>query len=154
MQRPLNELAGDDTPRILRFNCGGCSGCHLDTARSVVALSDAGRVSLLRSSTPEQADVLVVTGAVLRHDALRLRRLYQRIAPAPVVVAVGACSLSGGVFAGAYGVVGGASEVVPVDVFVPGCPPRADAVFDGVFQCLRALPAAATRIQPRLKIPA
>jgi ech hydrogenase subunit C len=154
MQRPNNELADEDTPRILRFDCGGCSGCHLQTAGWLVALSDAGRVSLVRSGSTVEVDVLLVTGAVLRHDALRLRRLYQRIAPAPIVVAVGACSLSGGVFAGAYGVVGGASEVVPVDVFVPGCPPRGDAVLDGVFQCLRALPAAPARIQPRLKIPA
>ena len=153
MQSRIHELADDDAPRVLRFDCGGgCGGCHLDTASWLLALSDAGRVGLLRGSAPEQADVLVVTGAVLRHDAFRLRRLYQRMARAPVVVAVGACSLSGGVFAGAYAVAGGASEVIPVDVFVPGCPPRADAVLDGMFQSLRSL--AATRIEPSLKIPA
>jgi ech hydrogenase subunit C len=154
MQRPTNELVEDDAPRVLRFDCGGCGGCYLETASWLMALSDAGRVSLVRASSLERVDVLLVTGAALRRDALRLRRFYQRITPAPVVVAVGACSLSGGVFAGAYGVAGGAGEVIPVDVFVPGCPPRADAVFDGVFQCIRALPAALTRIQPRLKIPA
>ena len=149
MQELNGEMATDDAPRILRLDCGGCGGCRLETARSVLALSDADRLRVLASSTTDQVDVLLITGALLRCDALRLRHLYQRTGREPIVVAVGACSLSGGVFAGAYGVAGGASEVIPVDVFVPGCPPRGDLVLDGLLESLRAL-----RVRPPFKISA
>ncbi len=149
MQRLNNELDTDDRPRVLRLDCGGCSGCHLETARSLLALSEAGRIRVLACSATDRVDVLLLTGALLRSDAARVRRFYQHGAAEPIVVAVGACSLSGGVFAGAYGVAGGASNVIPVDVFVPGCPPRVDVILDGILQSLRAL-----HVEPPLKIPA
>ncbi len=135
------ELAHGDGPQVVTLDCGGCHGCALETVTWLAALSDAGRLRLLCPESPELADVVVVTGVVLRQQIAILRRLHQRMTRAPLVMAVGACGLSGGVFSDAYGVIGGVGEVIPVDVAVPGCPPRAGAVFDGLFRCLSAITA-------------
>jgi ech hydrogenase subunit C len=151
-RRVMHGPANDGIPRVLRFDCGGCGGCRLESANWLPALLDAERLRLVRSSAPDMADILLVTGSVLRHDIPRLRRLYRRMGHAPVVLAVGACSLSGGVFRGTYGTAGAVSEVIPVDVLVPGCPPRAGAVLDGLFACLRQLSRDATLAEPLLEM--
>ncbi|RLE79845.1 MAG: NADH-quinone oxidoreductase subunit B, partial [Thermoprotei archaeon] len=82
--------------------------------------------------SPTHADVLVVTGPVTRQVRDRLSRVYEQMPEPKFVVAVGSCAISGGVFRGAYNVLGGVDEVLPVDVYVAGCPPKPEAIIDGI----------------------
>ncbi|MEM0250396.1 MAG: NADH-quinone oxidoreductase subunit NuoB, partial [Desulfurococcaceae archaeon] len=81
-------------------------------------------------------DVLVVTGAVTKKAAERLKRLYDQMPSVKYVVAVGACAYDGGVFKGSYSVVGGANKVVPVHAYVPGCPPRPEEILRAILMLL------------------
>ncbi|NTU55906.1 MAG: NADH-quinone oxidoreductase subunit NuoB, partial [Anaerolineales bacterium] len=89
--------------------------------------------------SPRHADVLLVTGPVTRQARERLIRTYEQMPEPKFVISVGACSISGGVFDGCYNVGGSVDEVIPVDVFVPGCPPRPEAIIDGIIQLLGSL---------------
>lgn len=88
------------------------------------------------------ADILVVTGAVSKKAAVRLKRLYEQMAEPKFVVAIGACAISGGVFAKSYNLLAGADKVVPVVAYVPGCPPRPEAILDGLTKILAKLQEA------------
>lgn len=99
---------------------------------------DVERFGILLEPSPRHADVLLVTGAVTRQCADRLRRIYEQMPEPKSVVAIGACACSGGVFEGTYNVLGGADKVVPVDAYIPGCPPKPEAMIDGVVKLLKA----------------
>lgn len=117
---------------VLHFNGGSCNGCDMEV---VVALSSLGGVRGSGGrivSRSERVVVMVVTGAVTRKVAEVLRRVYEGVEGLRYVVAVGACAVSGGVFRRSYGVVGGVDRVVPVDLYIPGCPPRPEAIVDGI----------------------
>lgn len=86
--------------------------------------------------SPRHADILVATGVVTKQCEQRLKRIYEQM-PAPKhVIAVGACACSGGVFDGCYNVVGGVDKVIPVDVYLPGCPPKPEAMIDAALKLL------------------
>jgi NADH:ubiquinone oxidoreductase subunit B-like Fe-S oxidoreductase len=89
--------------------------------------------------SPRHADVLVCTGPVTLQARERLRRIYEQMPEPKYVMAVGACALSGGAFQGCYNVVGRIDEVIPVDVYVAGCPPRPQAVLNGFIELLKRM---------------
>lgn len=92
---------------------------------------------MLLEPSPRHADVLLVTGVVTRQCADRLKLIYEQMPKPRFVVAIGACACSGGVFEGNYSVLGGVDRVIPVDIYVPGCPPRPEAMIDGIAKLLR-----------------
>jgi Ni,Fe-hydrogenase III small subunit len=98
--------------------------------------------------SPRHADVLVCTGPVTRQARERLLRIYEQMHDPKFVVAVGSCALSGGAFQGCYNVMGGIDKVIPVNAYIPGCPPRPEAIIDGVVKLLGSLkpPVEGTRI--------
>ncbi len=102
---------------------------------------DAERFGVLHVGNPKHADVLVVTGSVNHRNARVLRNVYDQMPDPKVVVALGVCTSSGGIFAGCYNVFGGVEKVLPVDVFVPGCPPRPEAILDGIVKAAARLGA-------------
>ncbi|MBI5000705.1 MAG: NADH-quinone oxidoreductase subunit B family protein [Euryarchaeota archaeon] len=124
------------SPWILHFNSGSCNGCDIEILAALIPRLDAERFGVLLKGTPRHADVLVCTGPVTRQMKERLRRVYDQMPEPKFVVVVGQCGCSGGVYAGAYGVVGGIDKVIPVDAYIPGCPPRPDAILDGVVKLL------------------
>jgi Ni,Fe-hydrogenase III small subunit len=92
------------------------------------------RLGILAEASPKHADILLCTGPVTRQTRDRLRRIYEQM-PAPKwVVSVGSCSCSGGVFQGGLNVIGGIDQVLPVDMYIPGCPCRPEAIIDGLAQ--------------------
>jgi NADH:ubiquinone oxidoreductase subunit B-like Fe-S oxidoreductase len=93
---------------------------------------------ILRGS-PRHADVMLLTGTVTRQIKSRLIRIYEQMPEPKFVIALGSCSLSGGVFQQCYNVQEGADKVVPVDVYVPGCPPRPQAIIDGAVKLLQKI---------------
>ena len=124
------------SPWILLFNSGACNACDIEVLATVTPRFDVERLGILAKGSPRHADILIVTGPVTRKQARRLRMIYDQMPEPKYVIAMGACGTSGGVFKGLYHVLDGAGAVVPVDVYVAGCPPRPDEIIDGVVQCL------------------
>ncbi len=131
--------ARTNSPWIVHFNSGSCNGCDIEILATLTPRYDVERLGIKLQGSPRHADVMICTGPVTRQARDRLKRVYDQMAQPKFVIAVGSCALSGGVFDGCYGVVGHIDEVIPVDVYVPGCPPRPEAIIDGVVQLLGKL---------------
>ena len=131
--------ARTSSPWAIHFNSGSCNGCDIETVASLTPRFDVERFGIMLHGTPRHADVLIVTGAVSKQQASRLKRIYDQMANPKFVVAVGACAAGGGVLQGCYGVLGGADKIIPVDLYVPGCPPRPEALIDGIVKLLRSI---------------
>ncbi|MCM8828767.1 MAG: NADH-quinone oxidoreductase subunit B family protein [Candidatus Omnitrophica bacterium] len=127
------------SPWILHLNTGACNACDIEIVDALTPRFDVERFGILLKASPRHADVIVCTGPATRQMKDRVIRLYQQTPDPKFVVAVGACAMSGCVYRGAYNVIGGIDQVIPVDVYVPGCPPRPDAIIDGVVKLLKKL---------------
>ena len=121
---------------IRQVDAGSCNGCELEIHALNNAFYDLERFGLRFVASPRHADVLLVTGPVTKNMRQALE-LTHAATPAPKwVVAVGDCALNGGIFAGSYAVTGGVSEVLPVDLHIPGCPPTPTALLQGLLALL------------------
>ncbi|HMB25093.1 MAG: NADH-quinone oxidoreductase subunit B family protein [Chloroflexota bacterium] len=123
----------------IHFNSGSCNGCDIEILATLTPKYDVERFGIKLEGSPRHADILIVTGPVTRQARERLIRTYQQMPEPKFVMSVGSCSVSGGVFQGCYNVGGSVDEVIPVDVFIPGCPPRPEAIVDGIIQLLTHL---------------
>ncbi|MFP4321878.1 MAG: NADH-quinone oxidoreductase subunit B family protein [Anaerolineales bacterium] len=121
-----------NSPWVLHYNTGSCNGCDIELLATITPRYDVERLGIKMAGTPRHADVLIATGPVTLQSRDRLLRLYDQM-PAPrFVMAIGACALGGGVFKGSYNTLAGIDAFIPVDVYVPGCPPRPEAIIQGV----------------------
>ena len=127
------------SPWILHFDNSSCNGCDIEVLASLTPVYDIERFGAVNMGNPKHADVLLVTGPVNKKTARVLKNLYDQIPNPKIVIAVGTCSLSGGVFHKCYNVLGGVDKVVPVDVYIPGCAVRPEAIIDGVVLALEKL---------------
>jgi len=127
------------SPWILHLNSGACNACDIEIVAALTPRFDIERLGVLLKATPRHADVIVCTGPVTRQIKDRIIRIYEQVPDPKFVVAVGACAMSGCVYRGAYNVMGGIDQVIPVDAYVPGCPARPDAILDGVVKLLGKL---------------
>lgn len=132
-----------NSPWVIHFNSGSCNGCDIEILATLTPRYDLERVGVRLQGSPRHADVLICTGAVTRQARESLLRTYEQMPDPKFVVAVGACALSGGVFQDCYNVVGSIDRVIPVDVYIPGCPPRPQAIIDGIAGLLEQLKAGA-----------
>jgi Ni,Fe-hydrogenase III small subunit/formate hydrogenlyase subunit 6/NADH:ubiquinone oxidoreductase subunit I len=132
---------------VRQVDAGSCNGCELEIAATTNPFYDLERFGIHLVASPRHADVLLVTGPVTRNMEIALRRTYEAAPEPRVVVAVGACGCSGGIFGeGTYAAIGGVDRVLPVDVYIPGCPPRPQAILNGLLVAMgvreaRARPA-------------
>lgn len=124
------------SPWVLHFDCGSCNGCDIETLAVLTPVYDVERFGILNVGNPKHADVLLVTGTVNHRNKKVLKNLYDQMPTPKAVIAIGACGLSGGVFRDAPNVVGGVDKVIPVNVYVPGCPSKPEAIIDGVVKAL------------------
>jgi NADH-quinone oxidoreductase B subunit len=124
---------------VVHFNSGSCNGCDIEILATLTPRYDVERFGIKLEGSPRHADVLIVTGPVSRQARERLLRTYEQMPEPKFVVSVGSCSVSGGVFHDCYNVGGATDEVIPVDVYIPGCPPRPEAIIDGIIQLLTSL---------------
>ncbi|WP_018125729.1 NADH-quinone oxidoreductase subunit B family protein [Desulfovibrio oxyclinae] len=124
------------SPWLVHFDCGSCNGCDIETLACLTPLYDVERFGIVNVGNPKHADVLLVTGTVNHRNKKVLKNIYDQMPEPKAVIAIGACGLSGGVFRDAYNVVGGVDKVIPVDVYVPGCPSKPEAIIDGVVEAL------------------
>ena len=138
-QSKLIRWARKKSPWILHFNTGGCNGCDIEILSLLTPRFDVERFGILKESSPRHADILVCTGPVTRQVKPRLQRIYDQMPTPKWVIAVGSCSCSGGVFAGAYNILGGIDKVLPVDMYITGCPCRPEAIIDGITELLEKI---------------
>ncbi len=133
------------SPWILHYDGSSCNGCDIEVLACLTPLYDVERFGIVNTGNPKHADILLVTGSVNERNIEIIQNLYRQMPEPKVVVAVGACACTGGVFARAYNVQGGIDKVVPVDVYVPGCAARPESIIDGVVQGIAALDAKRRR---------
>jgi len=124
---------------VFHVASGSCNGCDIEIVAALTPRYDVERFGIKLVGTPRHADVLLVTGTVTRPMAERLRRIYEQTPDPKAVVVVGGCGCSSGGFYESYNVVGPVDEIIPVDVYVPGCPPRPEAIIDGVVKAVAKL---------------
>lgn len=130
-----------NSPWAIHYNSGSCNGCDIEILATLTPRYDLERLGVKLQGSPRHADILICTGPVTLQSRDRLRRIYEQMPEPKHVVAVGSCALSGGAFRGCYNVVGSIDEVIPVDAYIPGCPPRPEAIIDGLVKLLQSLEA-------------
>ena len=126
---------------IREVDAGSCNGCEQEIIALNNPVHDIERFGIHFVASPRHADMLLVTGPVTRNMELALRKTYDATPDPKLVVAVGACGISGGIFGTNYATRGGVDRVVPVDVYIPGCPPRPEALLYGILLAVGRLPA-------------
>lgn len=141
-QMGLLNWARASSPWILHFNTGGCNGCDIEVLAALTPRYDVERFGILVKGSPRHADILLVTGPVTRQVKNRLIRIYEQIPEPKFVVAVGSCAVSGGIFNNAYNVLGGVDKVLPVDIYIGGCPPTPEAIINGILKLVTKIKEA------------
>ncbi|MGE5321727.1 MAG: NADH-quinone oxidoreductase subunit NuoB [Actinomycetota bacterium] len=130
---------------IRQLDAGSCNGCEAEIAALTNPYYDLERFGIHFVASPKHADMLLVTGPVTRNMAVAVRQTYEAVPAPKLVIAVGACGCSGGIFAQSHAVVGAVDKVIPVDAYIPGCPPTPGMLLTGILQVLRRNPAAEQR---------
>ncbi len=119
---------------------GLCNGCDIEIAAAITPRYDVERFGILLAPSPRHADILLIAGQMTKHSRERLLRVYQQVPEPKAVVAIGSCAISGNVFTtDNYPVAGTIDQVIPVDVYVPGCPPKPEAIILGVVKAIEKL---------------
>ena len=127
------------SPWLLHYDGSSCNGCDIEVLACLTPMYDIERFGIINTGNPKHADVFLITGSVNSQNIDIVRNIYAQIPDPKVVVAVGICACTGGVFAECYNVEGGVDKVIPVDVYVQGCPVRPEAIIDGVVESLGIL---------------
>lgn len=140
------------SPWILHYNAGSCNGCDIEILACLGPKYDIERFGALNRGNPKQADILVVTGPVTLRSRDRLVQLYSQMPEPKAVIAVGACTCTGGVFRGMYHVEDGLDRYIPVDVYVPGCASHPEQIIDGVVKACEILTKKSKEIEKPLKL--
>lgn len=123
----------------MHYDGSSCNGCDIEVLASLMPRYDIERFGALNKGNPKQADILVITGGINEQNRPVVEQIYEQMAVPKVVVAVGCCASDGGIFKECYNILGGVDTVLPVDVYVPGCAARPQAIIDGVIKAVAVL---------------
>lgn len=140
------------SPWILHYNAGSCNGCDIEILACLSPKYDLERFGVLNSGNPKQSDIFLVTGPVTYRSRERVVELYTQMPEPKVVVAVGTCTCTGGVFRGMYNVEDGLDQYIPVDVYIPGCAASPELIMDGVVKGLEVLESKTKEMQMPFKL--
>ena len=127
------------SPWLIHYDGSSCNGCDIEVLACLTPIYDVERFGIVNTGNPKHADILLITGSVNEQNKSVIRNIYDQMPEPKVVVAVGICACSGGIFADCYNVLGGVDKLIPVDVYVPGCAARPESIIDGVVQGLGVL---------------
>ncbi len=135
------------SPWVIHYDGSSCNGCDIEVLACLTPVYDVERFGIINTGDPKQADIFLVTGAVNDQNKEVVKQLYDQMPEPKVVVAVGICACSGGIFKDCYNILGGVDKVIPVDVYVPGCAARPEAIIDGVVKGLDVLEQKRLKLQ-------
>jgi len=135
MGKELKRLFGRSL-KLRQVSAGGCNACEADTNVLTTVVFDLSRFGIQFVASPRHADGLLITGPVPENMKLALKKTYQAVPAPKLVIAVGSCAISGGPFAGHREVHNGADGIVPVDLYIPGCPPHPISILDGLLRLM------------------
>ncbi|MBE7358582.1 NADH-quinone oxidoreductase subunit B family protein [Campylobacter sp. RM12327] len=121
---------------VFRIDCGSCNGCEIETFAAITPMWDPERFGFKLVANPRHADILLCSGPVTRQMYYPLLRAYEAVPDPKLVVALGACGSSGGIFYDCYSVLSGVDKIIPVDVYIPGCPPHPASIIYGLTSAL------------------
>ncbi len=124
------------SPWLLHYDGSSCNGCDIEVLACLTPVYDAERFGVMNTGDPLQADILLITGGINSQNAEVVKQLYDQMPRPKVVVAVGVWACTGGVFKDCYNIKGGADTVIPVDIYVPGCAARPQAIIDGIVKAV------------------
>ena len=127
------------SPWIIHYDASSCNGCDIEILACLTPMYDVERFGIINTGNPKHADIFVVTGSINEANREVIQNIYNQMSDPKVVVAVGICACSGGVFRECYNVAGGIDKLIPVDVYVPGCAARPESIIDGIVTALGIL---------------
>lgn len=137
MKKLLPKIA-KRSPWLYRINAGSCNGCDVELATTAcIPRYDVERLGCKYCGSPKHADIVLITGPLTVRVKEKVLRLFEEIPDPKVTVAIGVCPISGGVFRDSYAIAGPIDNFIPVDVNVPGCPPRPQAIIDGIIEAIK-----------------
>ncbi|CBS90946.1 NADH-quinone oxidoreductase subunit B family protein [Azospirillum lipoferum] len=143
-------IARRKSPWICRLNAGSCNGCDIEITPLLSPRYDAEQLGIELHGTPKHADIVLISGTLTLRSRKAILDIYDQVPSPKAVVALGSCPATGNVFAGSPLVLSESLEtIVPVDVWVPGCPPRPQAILDGIARAAKLLEDGATKSQFR-----
>jgi len=124
---------------IRMVDAGSCNGCDLEIQALNNPINDIEQYGIHFVASPRHADIIMVTGPCSRNMAEALKKTYEQAPNPKLVVAVGSCTINGGIYNGSYAIIDNVGEVIPVDVYIPGCPPRPQAILLGIYKAIEKL---------------
>ena len=139
------------SPWVLHYDGSSCNGCDIEVLAAMTPLYDVERFGIINTGNPKHADILLLTGGVNAQTAPVVRQLYKQMPDPKVVIACGICACDGGIFKECYNILGGSDKVVPVDVYVPGCAVRPEALIEGVVKALGILDEKREKMKQSMK---
>lgn len=134
------------SPWIIHYDGSSCNGCDIEVLACLTPLYDLERFGIVNTGNPKHADVFLITGGINEQSEAVVKNTYEQMPDPKVVVAVGICACTGGVFRECYNIKGGVDKVIPVDVYVPGCAARPESIIDGVVRALGILEEKRTKM--------
>lgn len=132
-------LGFKQSPWIIHYDASSCNGCDIETLACLTPLYDVERLGVVNTGNPKHADIFLVTGAVNVQSRAVIKNIYHQLPEPKVVVAIGICAATGGIFRECYNILGGVDCAIPVDIYVPGCAARPEAIIDGVIKAVAVL---------------
>lgn len=127
------------SPWLLHYDGSSCNGCDIEVLACLTPIYDVERFGIINTGNPKHADIFLITGGINHQNKPVVEQIYKQMPKPKVVVAVGICACDGGIFKECYNILGGVDTTLPVDIFVPGCAARPEAIIDGVVKAITLL---------------
>lgn len=132
----MKDNAVKRSPWLLHYDGSSCNGCDIEVLACTTPVYDVERFGVVNTGNPMHADIFLVTGGINSQNSAVVQQIYGQIPEPKVVVAVGACACTGGVFKDCYNIQGGVDKAIPVDIYVGGCAARPESIIDGVVKAV------------------
>ena len=132
-------MKGSNSPWLLHYDGSSCNGCDIEVLACLTPVYDVERFGVINTGNPKHADIFLITGGINQQNKPVVQQLYSQMPSPKVVVAVGICACNGGIFKECYNIIGGVDTIIPVDIYVPGCAARPEAIIDGVVKAVALL---------------
>lgn len=127
------------SPWIIHYDGSSCNGCDMEVLASLTPVYDVERFGVINTGDPMQADIFLVTGGINTLNQMVVKQIYDQMPSPKVVVAIGTCACTGGIFKECYNIIGGTDTTIPVDIYVPGCAARPQSIIDGIVKAKECL---------------